>query len=663
MKQILFSLLLAASLPAGAQTTTYENQFARPLGAVLNDMEARFGVRLKYDIDTVGKVLPYADFRIRPYSVEESLTNVLAPFDYKFVKQSGNLYKLKAYEYPRRTDADGTKMLAYLNTLYNGKQQWEQRAVLLKKEVRQRLGIDTLLKQCVPTKPLLSKLRKFNGYTVQNFALETLPGLYVCGSIYTPATKGKHALIVCPNGHFGGGRYREDQQQRMGTLARMGAVCVDYDLFGWGESALQVGSAAHRSSAAHVIQAMNGLLILDYMLAAREDIDPARIGVNGGSGGGTQAVLLAVLDDRFTASAPTVSLASHFDGGCPCESGMPIQLAGGGTCNAELAATFAPRPQLIVSDGGDWTASVPALEFPYLQRVYGFYGADAAVKVTNVHLPKEKHDFGINKRTAVYDFFAEVFDLNKQLLDEAKVTIEPEAAMYALPLLNTSASHRSANLPPREAVRSFDEVALYFDKKQFNGLKSDSGLEKKAGEWVASLNLTNAGDAGFVTTLIYNHLRKVRDWHNEHPYTTVPAGINPLTGKPLSKLDREMIADSAMPREVHEKLMNGLRRALTDEQVEQILDKYTVGKVAFTLKGYEAIVPNMTEKETAYILSQLKLAREQAIDYKSMKQISAIFEIYKTNCEQYLNNNGRNWRQLFKDYVNKRKAEKEAGKK
>jgi len=36
------------------------------------------------------------------------------------------------------------------------------------------------------------------------------------------------------------GSDREDQQQRMGTLARMGAVCVDYDLFGWGESALQV---------------------------------------------------------------------------------------------------------------------------------------------------------------------------------------------------------------------------------------------------------------------------------------------------------------------------------------------------------------------------------------------------------------------------------------
>lgn len=667
MKQIFLSLLLAASLPAGAQTTytpkgnlpsreaTYENQFARPLGTVLNEIQTRFNVRLKYDIDTVGKVLPYADFRIRPYSVEESLTNVLAPFDYKFVKQSGNLYKLKAYEYPRRTDEDGTKMLAYLNTLYSDKQVWEQRAAILRREVRQHLGIDTLLKQCVPAKPILSKVRKFDGYTVQNFALETLPGLYVCGSIYTPAARGKHALIICPNGHFGGGRYREDQQQRMATLARMGAICVDYDLFGWGESALQVGSAAHRSSAAHVIQAMNGLLILDYMLTARKDIDSSRVGVNGGSGGGSQTVLLTVLDDRFTASAPTVSLASHFDGGCPCESGMPIQLAAGGTCNAELAAAFAPRPQLIVSDGGDWTASVPTLEYPYLQRVYGFYGANAAAKVTNVHLPKEKHDFGINKRTAVYDFFAEAFGLNKKMLDEAKVTIEPEAAMYSF--------GAKGELLPASAVRSFDKVAVYFDKKLFSTLKSDAGLEKKATEWVASLNLPNAGDAGFVTTLIYNHLRKVRDWHNDHPYTTVPEGINPLTGKPLSKLDREMIADSAMPKEVHEKLMSGLRRALTEEQVERVLDKYTVGKVAFTLKGYEAIVPNMTEKETAYILGQLKLAREQAIDYKGMKQISAIFEIYKTNCEQYLNNNGRNWRQMFKDYVDKRKAEKVAGKK
>lgn len=422
MKKIATALCLCTAFAAQAQT--FENQFSRSLHDVLNDISQRFQVRLKYDIDTVGKVLPYADFRIRPYSVEESLTGVLAPFDYKFVKQSEKVYKLKKYEYPRRTDADGQKMLAYLNGLYDHREAWEQRAEQLRKEVRQRLELDEALAKCVKdVKPILSKIRKFDGYTVQNFALETWPGLYVCGSIYTPRAKGKHPLIICPNGHFGDGRYRKDQQQRMGNLARMGAICVDYDLYGWGESALQVGSKAHRKSEAHVIQAMDGILILDYMLTNRKDVDATRIAANGGSGGGTASVLLTALDKRFTAAAPVVSLASHFDGGCPCESGKAIQLSCGGTCNAELAAMMAPNPLLVVSDGGDWTASVPWLEYPYLQRIYGFYGA--ADKVSNVHLPKEGHDFGPNKRNAVYQFFVDVFGLDASKWDESKVTIEP----------------------------------------------------------------------------------------------------------------------------------------------------------------------------------------------------------------------------------------------
>jgi len=652
MKKYLLIISTLVSMEVCGQTLVYENQFARPLGTVLNEIQARFQVRLKYDIDTIGKKLPYADFRIRPYSVEESLTNVLSPFDYKFVKQGKDLYKLKSYEYPRRTDEDGVKMLAYLKTLYPDKEKWEQRKSCLREEVRLQLGIDALLKQTVNTKPILSKVRKFSGYTVYNFALETLPGLYVCGSVYAPRTRGKHALIICPNGHFGGGRYREDQQLRMATLARMGAVCVDYDLFGWGESALQVGASAHHSSAAHVIQAMNGIKILDYMLSSRNDIDANRVGVNGGSGGGTQTILLSVLDNRYTAAAPVVSLSSHFDGGCPCESGMPVTLACGGTNNAELAATFAPRPMLVVSDGKDWTSSVPVLEYPYLQYVYGFY--EAKDRVSNVHLSKEGHDFGINKRTAVYDFFISVFALDKSQLDESKVTIEQEKA-----LLSFGAKGEKL---PQTAIRSFAGLAGYFPKGRYQGVISDAGLEKKAQDWTASLHLQDEKKEAFVSTLIFNHLRKVRDWHNEHPYTTVPAGINPLTGKVLSKLDREVIADSSMPQEVHARLMNGLRRALNEEQVEQVLDKYTVGKVAFTLKGYHAIVPDLTVEEEHVILANLKQAREQAIDYKNMKQISAIFEIYKTKCEQYLNSNGRNWHQLYKDYANKIKAEKAAKK-
>ena len=193
--------------------------------------------------------------------------------------------------------------------------------------------------------------------------------------------------------------------------------------------------------------------------------------------------------------------------------------------------------------------------------------------------------------------------------------------------------------------------------------KADEQIEKKAADWVASLQLADAAKAQKVTDAIALHLKTIRTWNNEHPYTTVPAGIDPATGNRLSNLDRQVIANSAMPASIHQNLVNVLNAELTLDQVEAILDKYTIGKVEFTMKGYKAIVPDLTSEEEAKILSYLKQAREEAIDFKNMKQVSAIFEIYKTKCEQYLNGNGRNWHQLYKDYVNKIKAQKAAEKK
>lgn len=428
MRKLILPALLLVGITAGAQR--YEDKFTRPLGDVLNDVSKRFNVKLKYNVDTTGLKLAYADFRIRPYSIEETLNNILAPFDFKPVKQNDRYYKIKPYEYPRRQADDGVKLINWLSSLYNDRSSWETRKDSLRREVRQLLGIDQLLPLCAQEAPRYTKIRKFDGYSVQNFCLKTVNGHTVCGSIYAPLSKGKHPLIICPNGHFTNGRYGTVQQQRLGTLARMGAVCVDYDLWGWGESADEVGKEAHQTAEAHVMQALNGIRILDWMIQ-RKDVDTQRVGVNGGSGGGTQTVLLTVLDDRYTAANPVVSMSSWFDGGCPCESGMPIQLAGGGTCNAELAAMFAPRPMMVVSDGGDWTSTTPEVEFPYLQRIYGFYNAQD--KVSNIHLPKERHDFGPNKRNAVYRFFIDTFGLDESKLDESKVTIEPEEALKARP--------------------------------------------------------------------------------------------------------------------------------------------------------------------------------------------------------------------------------------
>ena len=427
---------------------TFETRYERSVHDLMTDVQQRFGVKFKFDgkVDTVGKRLPYADFRVRPYSLEMTLDNICKYFDWNWWKQTDKLYKIKPYEYARRHEQEGKMMLDWLSTLYHNKAEWEARRDTLRREVRQRLELDAFLDSCVVVKDkkghaerpvILSKVRRHDGYTTQNICIELTPGQHLFGTIYAPyglkkkekIKNKKHALIVCPDGHWPM-RYRKDEQQRLGTLARMGAVCVDFDLYGWGESEQEVGAEAHHTSRAHVYQAACGYILLDWMLTHRKDIDSQRVGVMGGSGGGTHTVLLSLLDERVTASAPVVHLASHFDGGCPCESGKPVQLSAGGTCEAELAAVMAPKPMLIVSDGGDWTSSVPTLEFPYLQRIYGFYGAQDQVR--NVHLPNDRHDFNEHKRQAVYDFFIDVFGLDRTMLDEEKVTIEPDGDLKTL---------------------------------------------------------------------------------------------------------------------------------------------------------------------------------------------------------------------------------------
>lgn len=369
------------ALSSVAMAQTFETRYERPVNDLMKDVAKRFGVRFKFDanVDTVGKRLPYADFRVRPYSLEMTLDNICKYYDWNWWKQNGNLYKIKLYEYPRRHEAEGKMILDWLSSLYNNKEQWEARRDSLRREVRQRLELDKFLDSCVMVKDkkgnlqrpvVLSKVRKHDGYTTQNICIELTLGQHLFGTIYASTKKGKHALIVCPDGHWPY-RYRKDEQQRLGTLARMGAVCVDFDLYGWGESEKEVGEAAHHTSRAHVYQAACGYILLDWMLANRKDIDPERVGVMGGSGGGTHTVLLSLLDERVTASAPVVHLASHFDGGCPCESGKPVQLSAGGTCEPELAAVVAPKPMLVVSDGGDWTSSVPTLEFPICSAFMG----------------------------------------------------------------------------------------------------------------------------------------------------------------------------------------------------------------------------------------------------------------------------------------------------
>ena len=74
--------------------------------------------------------------------------------------------------------------------LYSDRTQWEARRDTLRREIRQRLGIDSYLDSCVVgKKAILSKVRRYDGYTVQNICIETLPGEHIYGSIYNGKNK------------------------------------------------------------------------------------------------------------------------------------------------------------------------------------------------------------------------------------------------------------------------------------------------------------------------------------------------------------------------------------------------------------------------------------------------------------------------------------------
>ncbi len=188
----------------------------------------------------------------------------------------------------------------------------------------------------------------------------------------------------------------------------------------------------------------------------------------------------------------------------------------------------------------------------------------------------------------------------------------------------------------------------------------DEGSLKKATGWVANLKLNDQAKEERLTKVIATHLAAIREWHNTHGNMIPDGAINPTTGKKLSAMDRSVIADSSQPASIRQALLDRLNADLTPEQVEQVLDMYTVGKVAFTMKAYKEIVPDMTAEDEKVLMDNLKQARLMAIDYKNMKQISAIFEIFKTKNEQYFTNSGRDWRTMYRAYSNKLKAQKEA---
>ena len=321
------------------------------------------------------------------------------------------------------TEEQAVRVLEGLATQYHDRASWEKRAALIRQGIIEgaELGhmpakrfdfVDTA-RHAGSQNILYTGRHLGNGYIVRNVAIETLPGYYLTGNLYVPDTRkvvsGRVALrpgVLVPHGHFyhPDGRFQDDLQKLCATLARMGAVVFTYDMVGFGDDSV----CDHEISKALKLQTYNSIRALDFLLGL--GVDTSRVAVTGASGGGTQTILLTALDSRVKVAVPIVMVSAHFFGGCICESGMPIHRRPTHlTNNVEIAALAAPRPMLLISDDSDWTKNCPKLEYPYIRKIYGWYGAES--KVENVHLPGEGHDLGLSKREAVYRFLAKYLRL------------------------------------------------------------------------------------------------------------------------------------------------------------------------------------------------------------------------------------------------------------
>jgi dienelactone hydrolase len=325
------------------------------------------------------------------------------------------------------------------------KEAWAERAELVRRRILVANGLWPM-PQKTPANAVMHGKVDREGYTVERVFLESYPGHFVTGSLYRPKGKsGKLPAVLCPHGHWPNGRFtdaglektrvaitegaerfevggRNVLQARCVQLARMGCVVFLYDMLGYADSVQVPFELAHgfskqrpdfdtpanwgffstqaelREQSVMGLQTYNSIRALDW-LSELPDVDPARIGVTGASGGGTQTFLLCAIDPRPAAAFPAVMVSTAMQGGCTCENCSNLRI---GTGNIEFAAMMAPRP-LGMTGAMDWTKDLASKGFPELKEHYKMMGVSDLVSA-KVML-QFGHNYNYVSREVMYHFF------------------------------------------------------------------------------------------------------------------------------------------------------------------------------------------------------------------------------------------------------------------
>lgn len=208
-------------------------------------------------------------------------------------------------------------------------------------------------------------------FRVENLHFQSMPGLYVTANLYLPKKIDRPLpaiLYLCghgpvkTNGISYGNKVR--YQHHAAWFARHGYACLILDTLQLGEiEGLHHGTYREgmwwwnsRGYTPAGVEAWNAMRALDY-LEERPEVDRARLGVTGRSGGGAYSWWLAALDDRIQVAAPVAGitdLQDHLadgvvDGHCDCMYFVNTYRWDFPT----VAALVAPRPLLIANTDKD----------------------------------------------------------------------------------------------------------------------------------------------------------------------------------------------------------------------------------------------------------------------------------------------------------------------
>jgi cephalosporin-C deacetylase-like acetyl esterase len=233
---------------------------------------------------------------------------------------------------------------------------------------------------------------------------------------------------------------------------------------------------------------------LDYLLT-RPEVDPARIGLTGHSGGGTMTMFLCALEPRIHVAVEvegnSENLAGpHYDppgGVADAEQNLVGGLAtkDGDSPNhllidrGDLLLAFAPKPLLIcftTHDSGT-TYSPSYVEgthevFQDLKTAYGKLGADGKVTLFTSTLP---HDFDFLNRQATYAWFNQWLGKKGEPTEEAEFDSSPEedlnctttgqvlTSLGGRSMLQLNIDRARAIAPPPRPLPNMDNLAGHKD--------------------------------------------------------------------------------------------------------------------------------------------------------------------------------------------------------